>query len=407
MRRVAITGIGILSPIGNSLEAVLASLLCGNSGIRRMSEWDRIQGLRSLVAGVVDGIEPRLIERKHRRTMGRVAILAALASQCAMADANLGEDDVASERTGVAMGSTTGSVPVLEHFFGSYLATGGILEQEGTNFMKIMGHTVASNVGTMLGIRGRLIAPCSACASSTQAIGYGYEAIKDGYQDLMFCGGADDLHPITAGVFDILNAASRSFNDAPHTTPRPFDIRRDGLVVSEGGAVVVLEEYARARERGAKIYGEILGYGTCCDGRHMTSPNQEGMVRCMRLALDTAAIRYTDLDYINAHATGTDLGDAAECEAIKELIGDKVPVSSTKGYTGHTLAACGAMELIFCLLMMKHGFIAPTLNLEEIDPVCRGIAHVQEKVDTDVDLVMTSNFAFGGVNAVLIVKKES
>ena len=405
MRRVAITGIGILSPIGNSLEVVLASLLCGNSGIRRMSEWDRIQGLRSLIAGGVDGIEPRQIERKYRRTMGRVAVLAALASQYARADANLGEEDLASERTGVAMSSTTGSVPVLEKFFDSYLSTGGILEQEGTNFMKIMGHTVAANVGIMLGVRGRLIAPCSACASSAQSIGYGYEAIKDGYQDLMFCGGADDLHPITAGVFDILNAASRNFNDAPNTTPRPFDIRRDGLVVSEGGAVVVLEEYGRARERGAKIYGEILGYGTCCDGRHMTSPSQEGMARCMRAALEAAAIQNTDLDYINAHATGTVLGDAAECQAIKELIGGTVPVSSTKGYTGHTLAASGAIELIFCLLMMKHGFIAPSLNLEEIDPACRGIAHVQKKLETDLDLVMTNNFAFGGVNAVLIVKK--
>jgi 3-oxoacyl-[acyl-carrier-protein] synthase II len=407
MRRVAVTGIGILSPIGNSPEAILASFLCGHSGIQRISEWDRIQGLRSLIAGVVDGIEPRRIERKYRRTMGRVAILAALASQCAMADANLGEEEVASERTGVAMGSTTGSGPVLEHFFGSYLSTGGILEQEGTNFMKIMGHTVAANVGTMLGVRGRLIAPCSACASAAQAIGYGYEAIKDGYQDLMFCGGADDLHPITAGVFDILHAASRNFNDTPQATPRPFDIRRDGLVVSEGGAVVVLEEYGRARKRGAKIYGEILGYGTCCDGRHMTTPSQEGMVRCMRAALKAAAIRITDLDYINAHATGTDLGDVAECRAIKELIGDKVPVSSTKGYTGHTLAACGAIELIFCLLMMQHGFIAPSFNLEEIDPACRGIGHVQQKVETDVDMIMTNSFAFGGVNAVLIVKKPS
>ncbi|MHB8069948.1 MAG: beta-ketoacyl-[acyl-carrier-protein] synthase family protein [Desulfobaccales bacterium] len=407
MRRVAITGLGILSPIGNSLEAVLASLFFGTSGIRRMSEWDRIKGLKSLVAGVVEEVEPRRIARKYRRTMGRVAILAALASLDALADAKLDEADVTSERTGVAMGSTTGSAQVLEHFFGSYLATGGILEQEGTNFMKIMGHTVAANVGMMLGVRGRLIAPCSACASSTQAIGYGYEAIKDGYQDLMFCGGADDLHPITAGVFDILNAASRNFNDAPHTTPRPFDIRRDGLVVSEGGAVVVLEEYGRARKRGAKIYGEILGYGTCCDGRHMTSPSQEGMVRCMRSALEAAAIQTTDLDYINAHATGTDLGDTAECQAIQELIGNKVPVSSNKGYTGHTLAACGAIELIFCLLMMKHGFIAPTLNLEEIDPACGGIGHVQEKVETDLDMIMTNSFAFGGVNAVLILKKES
>ncbi len=407
MRRVVITGRGILSPIGNSVAAAAAALALGFSGIRRMEEWEKVQGLRSLVAGTVEGINPHEISRKYRRTMGRVALLAALASRDAAVDAHLREEEIASERAGVSMGSTTGSGVELEQFFGHYLSKGGILEQEGTTFMKVMGHTVAANAAAMLGVKGRLLAPSSACASSTQAIGCGYEAIRDGYQDIMFCGGADDLHPTTAGVFDILSAASRKYNATPQKTPRPFDARRDGLVVSEGAAVVVLEEYQRARARGATVYGEIIGYGTCCDGRHMTSPSKEGMLRCMREALDAAGIQAADLDYINAHATGTELGDAAESKAIRELVGDRVPVSSTKGHTGHTLAACGAMELIFCLLMMQQGFIAPTLNLEEVDPACCGIAHLTKKLEASPGLIMSNNFAFGGVNAVLVIKKES
>ena len=404
MRRVAVTGMGICSPIGNDLPTVLDALIHGRSGIRRMPEWSDIEGLGSQVAGVVEDFDPRSISRKYRRTMGRVSLLAALAARDAVSQSGLQEEDLASERTGVSLGSTTGSGPVLEQFFGSFLANRSAHEQEGTSFMKVMGHTVAANVGAMLGVRGRLLAPCSACASSTQAVGFGYEAIRDGHQDLMVCGGADDLHPITAMVFDILHAASRNFNDTPEQTPRPFDRRRDGLVVSEGGAVVILEDMDRARTRGAKIWGEIAGYGTCCEGRHMTSPSHEGMARCMLAALDSAGCGPGDVDYINAHATATELGDRAECQAIQEIFGDRAPVSSTKGYTGHTLAACGAMELIFCLLMMKHNFIAPTLNLEELDQECAGVAHVQEGTKAPLNLVMSNNFAFGGVNAVLVVK---
>jgi 3-oxoacyl-[acyl-carrier-protein] synthase II len=405
MKRVVVTGMGILSPIGNTLETVLCALTKGNSGVRYMKEWAGVNGLRSLVAGVVDGIDPRRINRKYRRTMGRVAMLASLAAKNAASDAGLSEDEISSERSGVSMGSTTGSGQELENFFGSYIRTGGIQETEGTAFMRIMSHTVAANVAAVLGVKGRLVAPCSACASSTQAIGFGYEAIREGYQDIMFCGGADDLHPTTAGVFDILNAASKEYNDAPRKTPRPFDARRDGLVVSEGACVVVLEEYERARARGAKVYGEMLGYGTCCDGHHMTSPNVEGMLRSMKAALHVAEVNATDLDYINAHATGTRLGDASECQAISALVGDSVAVSSTKGHTGHTLAACGAIELVFCLMMMKNDIIIPTLNLDEIDSPCASIRHITENVDAVLKLVMTNSFAFGGVNAVLVLGK--
>ncbi len=405
MKRVAITGMGIISPIGNNIDTVFDSLVSGYSGIKKMNEWRKLEGLNSFIAGIVGGLEPKKINRRHRRTMGRMAVMASLATMDAVSDANLTENDITSLRTGLVMGSTTGSTGAIEEMFGNFIKTGGFNLQEGTTFMKVMSHSIAANVAAMLGIKGRLLAPCSACASSTQAIGLGYETIKDGYQDIMICGGADDLHSSTAGVFDILHSASRSYNDTPEKTPKPFDKNRDGLVVSEGSAVVILEEYERAVARGAEIYGELAGYGTCCDGRHMTSPSSEAMLSCMNLAMESAGIDASNLDYINAHATGTILGDIAESAAVRKLVGDNVPISGTKGYTGHTLAASGAMEVIFCILMMQNGVIIPTLNLNDIDENCSGIGHVTQKIHSDLNCIMTSNFAFGGVNATLIIKK--
>jgi len=405
MRRVALTGMGIVSPIGNSLAAVKAALVEGTSGIRAMPDWRRVAGLRSLVAGVVDGIDPKEIPRKYRRTMGRLAILGTFAANQAVADAGLDGETLASHRTGAALGSTLGSPTCLEQFFREIVATNDIQEQEGTLFMRVMSHTVAANVAAVLGICGRLVAPCSACASSTQAIGMGYEMIREGHQDVMICGGAEELHPATAGVFDVLHAASRNHNDAPHLTPRPFDRDRDGLVVSEGGAVVVLEEYGHARARGARIHAEVLGYATCSDVRHMTQPSQEGMLHCMTEAVRSAGISPRELDYINAHATGTEIGDPAEAQATRDLVGDAVPISATKGYTGHTLAACGAMEVIFCVLMMRDGFLAPSRNLDHIAEDCQGIAHVQRLTPASPRLVLSNNFAFGGVMASLVLGK--
>lgn len=406
MRRVGITGIGIVSPIGNTSGIVADALANNVSGIRQMPEWHQVKGLRCLVAGKVDGTDPKRIPRNYRRTMGRVAVLGSLAALDAVASAGLdSEQQLASPRIGVAMGSTTGSAAALETFFRDYIGQGGIAQQEGTLFMKVMGHTVAANVAALLGVQGRVLAPCSACASSTQAIGAGYETIREGHQEVMVCGGAEDLHPTTAGVFDILNAASKTFNDRPQCTPRPFDRARDGLVVGEGGAVVVLEELEHARARGAKVLGEVIGYATCGGGGHMTSPSVASMVHCMREALDSAGVEPTDLDYINAHATATELGDAEEAAALRELLGDVVPVSSTKGHTGHTLAACGAMEVIFCLLMMRHGFLAPTLNLEEVDPRCEGLRHIVRVVNEGPVTVMSNNFAFGGIGAALVLRK--
>jgi len=404
-RRVVITGAGIVSPIGNDMDSVKAALLEGKTGVKLVPEWRSVLGLRSHVAGVVEGIDPKRIPRRYRRTMGRMAVLGTFAAQDAAADAGLDEHTLTSERTGIMLASTTGSPAHYETFFGNYVSTGGILGQEGTLFMRVMSHTVAANVAAVLGVRGRVLAPCAACASSTQAIGIGFETIKEGHQDVVLCGGAEELHPVTAGIFDVVHAASRNYNDTPERTPRPFDRDRDGLVVGEGAAVVVLEEYNRARQRGARIRAELLGWATGCDSRHMTQPSKEGMLLCMQQAARSAGISATELDYICGHATGTPLGDVAEAEATRAFAGDAVPISSLKGYMGHTLAACGSVEVICCLLMLQDGFLAPTRNLDNVAEGCDGIAHVREVTGSSLRAVMSSNFAFGGVNASLVLGK--
>ena len=405
MKRVVITGMGIISPIGNSPEQVFESLLNNDSGIKIIKGWDGIKGLNTNIAGKCDGFDPKRINRKDRRTMGSMAIMASLSALDAISQSGLDEKTVKSSHTGVVMGSTTGSGVNIEQVFTDFSKTKGISLLEGTAFMKIMSHSVAANVSAMLKTRGRVLSPCCACATSTQAIGEGFEMIKNGYQDVMVCGGADDLHPSTAAVFDVLHAASRNFCDTPSKTPKPFDANRDGLVVSEGAGAVILEEYEHAKKRNANILGEIKGYSTCCDGEHMTSPQSDGMIRSMAGAIKSARCTIKEIDYINAHATGTLKGDIAEAQAIESLCGNTIPVSGTKGFTGHTLAASGVMEVIFSILMMNNDCIIPTLNLETIDPSCTGIFHVQEKIAKRVNMVMTSNFAFGGINATLILKK--
>ncbi len=404
MKKVVITGVGIISPIGNTKEDVFNCLLNNWSGIEPIKTWERIKDLRVCIAGRCDGYDSKRINRKDRRTMGSMAIMAALSTLDAIAMSGLDEKIISSPDTGVAMGSTTGSGNIIEKTFNDFLKTGGISRLEGTTFMKIMNHSVSANVAAMLKIKGRVLSPCCACATSTQAIGEGFEMIKNGYQNIMVCGGADELHFSTAGIFDVLHAASKRSGDLPLCTPRPFDADRDGLVVSEGAGTIILEELQHAENRGATIFGEIIGYNTCCDGEHMTSPQAEGMLRCMKGALESAQCTINEIDYINAHATGTKLGDIAESQAIKTLCSDTIPVSATKGFTGHTLAASGVMEAIFCLLMMEHNVIIPTLNLENIDPDCEGIFHVQKQMSQPLKKVMTSNFAFGGINATLILK---
>ncbi|MEA2059633.1 MAG: beta-ketoacyl-[acyl-carrier-protein] synthase family protein [Thermodesulfobacteriota bacterium] len=403
MNRVAITGQGIISPIGNHTTEVWDALATGRSGIVFVNQWEEIKDLKVKLAGVCRDFDPKRINRKNRRTMGPMTIMAALSAMDALEQAGIPKKVILSGMAGVAMGSTTGSGGVIQTIFDDFTETGGISRLEGTAFMKIMNHSVAANLAAMLGARGRVISPCAACATSTQAVGLGWEAIRSGAQDIMICGGADELHPSTAGVFGVLNAASRQIE--PGSSPRPFDRDRDGLVVAEGAGTLILENMNHAIARKADIMGEITGFYTCCDGAHMTSPQEKGMFACMKGALASANCTIEKIDYINAHATGTLMGDAAESRAIVMIGGEKIPVSATKGYTGHTLAASGVMETIFCLEMMKHNTLIPTLNLKNVAQDCAGITHVREPMIKSINTVMTSNFAFGGINATLILKE--
>jgi 3-oxoacyl-[acyl-carrier-protein] synthase II len=269
-----------------------------------------------------------------------------------------------------------------------------------------MSHTCAANISMMFHTKGPLVASCTACVSGSQGIGFGYEAIKNGKATVMLSGGAEEMHFYNAAIFELLRATSVKYNDTPDKTPRPFDAERDGLVVGEGAGCLVLEEYAHAKERGAKIYAEIIGYATNCDGAHLTNPSAEGMAGVMLLALKDAGMDSDKIGHVNAHATATDVGDTAEAEAISMVFGDKVPVSAFKGYMGHTLGACGALESIITICMMNEGFMAHTKNLETPDPGFPKLNHImKEAVEKPFTIGMNNNFAFGGINTSLIFKK--
>ncbi len=404
-RRVAITGIGMTTPIGNSLDEVSAALRAGRSGIQRMNEWDSIDGLATRLAAPCD-VDLSCLPRKKTRTMGRVALLSAWATQQAINQAGLSSEELSDGRTGLAYGSTSGSTPAFQHFVGKLLfenTTSGI---QSSVYLQLMSHTTTANLASYFGIRGRVYTTCAACVSASLAIGYGYEAIRYGMQDRMIVGGAEECHVANAVVFDIMFATSRRYNDAPERSPRPFDKDRDGLVTGEGACTFVLEEYESAKARGAQILAEIIGYGTNCDGGHLTAPSPEGTQEVIRLSLADAGLRPQDIDYVNAHATSTDLGDIVESQAIEAVLGRKVPVSSTKGFTGHTLGACGAIESAFCIAMMRDGFLAPNRNLENVDPRCAALDYVMgEPRQASPSIVMNNNFAFAGLNTSLILKK--
>lgn len=401
-----ITGVGFLSPIGNTKSELWDSLVNGHCGIKALPEWSKYSSLRSLVAGVVENVDEKSIPRKFRRTMGREAILGALAAQDAVKDSGLDAEQLSCGRTGISIGSTLGSPAAFQKLFVDMEKNNGFDGLEGTLFMKAMSHTIAANTAALFNVTGRVSSMSSACASSTQSIGHGYELIRSGVQDVMICGGAEELHPSSIGVFDVLHATSTTFNDKPHLSSRPFERDRDGVVISEGAAIIVLEERQFAINRGAKIYGSISGYGSCCDSRHMTQPDVEGMKKCIMLAVGDAGKDMMEIDYINAHATATIQGDAAESQALKELVSDKIPVSGIKGHIGHTLAACGGLEVISILMMMQNDTIIPTLNLENVAEECKGLQHVRQVTNKQLNTVVSCNFAFGGINAALVIAKE-
>ncbi|MEM9862924.1 MAG: beta-ketoacyl-ACP synthase [Myxococcota bacterium] len=403
--RVAITGVGIECPLGSELDAVSDALKSGRHGIRRIDEYESVDEMITRLGAPALGIEGRRWPRKKVRSMGRVALLATAATESALADAGVEDGALQHPRTGLAYGSTHGSSKALEGFARTLNDPGALLGLGSNTYLKFMSHTCAVNLAIFFGIRGRVQSTCSACVSASQAIGAGYEAIRYGLQDVMICGGAEELHWVSTGVFDVLQATSIAFNERPDESPRPFDRDRDGLVIGEGAATLVLERWENATRRGATIYGELTGFGTSCDGTHITAPSPDGMETAMRLALEDAHKTPDSLNYINAHATATDVGDRGESEATHRVFGDRVPVSSTKSYTGHTLGACGAIETIFGLAMLRDGFVAPNRNLDHVDPACAPLDYLRgDARDASIQTFMNNNFAFGGINTSLIVE---
>jgi 3-oxoacyl-[acyl-carrier-protein] synthase II len=403
-RRVVITGMGAMSPFGRGVDILIESLFAMKSGVTKIPGLADFGGLRTHVAAVVPDMDHREIPRKYRRSMSKMSIYATLACQEAVSQGNVTETLLSGGRLGISMGSTIGSPIATQEFFEDFLTYRSLERMRATTFFQIMNHSCATNVAQALGITGRILAPSSACSTGCQAIGYGFEMIASGKQDMMLCGGADEFHPLSPATFDIMSAASVRYNDAPHLTPRPFDLDRDGVVCSEGSGVLFLESIDSAQKRGARIFAEITGFATSSDTSNIADPNTESIEGCIRLALEDAGMKADEIDYVNAHATGTIQGDIAESTAIGRVFGNDVPVSSLKGHLGHTMAACGALETIASIAMIDKGSLVPTLNLENVDPLCGNIRHVRQIETADIKTVLKNNFALGGVNTCIVIR---
>lgn len=407
-RRVVVTACSSITPIGRSKAEILHNLVHGISGVKALREDGLLsQYIHSKVFGTVD--YPILFDfkRQHRKTMGPVAYYACQVAKEVIESSGLDQAFVTSGRLGVAFGSTHGSPTIQRDIYRTFF--GGSRNEFSTigavDYLKSMVHTTAVNITKMFGITGRVISSSTACTTSSQSIGYGYESIKYGMQDAMLCGGADEYDTTTVAVFDNLLACSTAFNDTPHLTPRPFDVSRDGLVVGEGAGAVMLEEYGYARKRGANILAEILGFACNNNGGDLILPNLGGISETIRLGLKDAKINADEVDFISAHATGTKMGDVIEAQAIYDVYGNLPSVVGLKSYMGHTMASCGAIETIIAIYLMEEGFIAPTLNLDEVDERCNMINHVSVLREYPVRVATIQNFAFGGVNTSLFLKK--
>ncbi len=405
-KRVVVTGMAGISPIGNDWPTVCTNLKAQQSGIVTLPEWDQYEGLKTRLAGKVSGFKmPSHYSRKKVRSMGPMSLYATRATELALMDAQLLESPWVRDGTlGMAYGSTSGSPESMVKY--SRIPVERTLKGLNiTQYIQMMSNSLVVNLGQFFGIQGRVMSSCSACTSGSQAIGFAYESIKYGQQALMIAGGAEELHVIESAVFDILFATS-TMNDHPEKTPRPFDQDRDGLVVGEGAGTLVLEELEHALARQAPIYAEVVGFGTNCDGSHITQPNAAGMQRVMALALKDAQLDPHQIGYVNAHGTATDLGDVAETQATHAVYERQIPISSLKSYTGHTLGACGVLEAWMSIQMMREGWFSPTLNLDNVDPRCGDLDFIQgEGREIGVDYIMSNNFAFGGINTSLIFRR--
>ncbi|TLX54121.1 beta-ketoacyl-ACP synthase [Stutzerimonas nosocomialis] len=405
-KRVVVTGMAGITSLGQDWPSIEARFNANRSGIRRMDEWDRFSELNTRLAGPVDDFAvPNHWTRKQLRSMGRVSRLSVRAAEQALADAGLlGDALIRDGRMGVACGSSTGSTDEIKAF-GNMLLNSVADGLNANSYIRMMPHTTAANISIFFGLTGRVIPTSSACTSGSQGIGYAYEAIRFGRLPMMLAGGAEELCATEAMVFDALYATSLK-NDAPHTSPRPYDSDRDGLVIGEGAGMLVLEELEHALARGAKIHAELVGFGSNADGQHATKPEQATMRRAMELALEDAELPAAAIGYVNGHGTATEQGDIAESHATHSLFGARMPISSQKSFLGHTLGACGALESWFSIEMMNRDRYIHTLNLERIDPRCAELDYLMDAPRAmQHEYVMNNNFAFGGINTSLIFRR--
>ncbi len=404
MKRVVITGFGIVCSIGNNKQEVLESLRQGNSGVEFNQQYADL-GFRTNVSGSVKLDLTGLIDRKAKRFMGDAAAFTYLAMQEAITHAGLEDNDVSNPRTGLITGSG-GASSANQVLATDILRSKGLRKIGPYMVPRTMGSTTSACLATPFKIKGVNYSISSACSTSSHCIGNGTEQIQLGKQDIIFAGGGEEIDWALTMLFDAMGALSSKYNETPQTASRTYDTTRDGFVISGGGGMVVLEELEHAKARGAKIYAEVTGYGATSDGYDMVQPSGEGAVRCMQQALATVK---TPVDYINTHGTSTPVGDIRELEAIKQVFENKIPhISSTKSLTGHALGAAGVNETIYCLLMMQASFIAASANITELDPVAEGMPIVLERIDNvNLNTIMSNSFGFGGTNACLVLQRFS
>ena len=410
-RRVVITAASAITPIGHDKDEIVHSLLNGVSGVKPLREDELISRfIHSKVYGTIDYPINYNFERQYRKTMAPCSYYACQVAKEVLQQSGLTKEFITSGKLGVAFGSIHGSPTTQRDIYRTFFRAednAAFKKIGAVDYLKSMVHTTAVNITKMFGITGRVISSGTACTTSSQSIGYGYESVKFGMQEAMLCGGADEYDTITVAVFDNLLACSTAFNNDPQRTPRPFDKLRDGLVVAEGAGAVMLEEYEFARKRGANILAEVIGFACNNNGGDLILPNLDGITNTLQLGVENAKIDPDEVDLISAHATATKMGDIIEAQAISRVFGDHPYVVGLKGYMGHTMAACGSIETILTIYMMQDGFIAPTLNLEEVDERCAMLRHVQKIIRQPVKTAAIQNFAFGGVNTILLLRQLS
>ena len=404
MRRVAVTGMGIVSPIGNNTQEVVASLREAKSGITYSEEYKE-KGFRSQVYGKPNIDLASMIDRRAMRFMGDTAAFAFVAMDQALRDSGLEEKDIINPKTGLIVGSGGPSVRNIIEAADIHRKTGSPKRVGPFAVPKTMSSTCSAVLSTWFKIKGVNYSISSACATSAHCIGNAAELIQWGKQDIVFAGGAEELDWTMSGLFDAMGAMSSKFNDRPSTASRAFDKNRDGFVIAGGGGVIVLEEWEHAKARGAKIYAELVGYGATSDGHDMVAPSGEGAIRCMQQALATVS---GPIDYVNAHGTSTPVGDVTEIKAMREVFGDKMPyINSTKSLTGHSLGATGAQEAIYSILQMNNGFIGESAHIEEIDPDVADAPIVRKRMDNaKIERALSNSFGFGGTNATLVFQRH-